>query len=184
MASLPMGSESGFDRPFSHKPPFGPPAVTHSGVPGYILFHDNRHPAMMGAEEVGRFLTSLAVDRRLSASSQNQALSALSSPTACNEMFQRERGDCAAFARSGEPRSGERGPGREPPKPPLGRRSRSPISGSSPPPSQTPIQRTVPRRTRIPSAIGRTKRNMQPFLRTSTSSWADKSVALKEDTLS
>jgi integron integrase len=43
----------------------------------YILFHGKRHPAMMGAEEVGRFLTSLAVDRRLSASSQSQALSAL-----------------------------------------------------------------------------------------------------------
>ncbi len=43
----------------------------------FILFHDKRHPAEMGVEEVQRFLTSLAVERRLSASSQNQALSAL-----------------------------------------------------------------------------------------------------------
>ncbi len=43
----------------------------------FILFHDKRHPAEMGMEEVQRFLTSLAVQRRLSASSQNQALSAL-----------------------------------------------------------------------------------------------------------
>ena len=43
----------------------------------YILFHDKRHPASLGAEEVTRFLSSLAVKRRLSASTQNQALSSL-----------------------------------------------------------------------------------------------------------
>lgn len=43
----------------------------------YILFHDKRHPAEMGTREVVAFLTSLAVDRSLSASSQNQALCAL-----------------------------------------------------------------------------------------------------------
>ncbi len=43
----------------------------------YILFHNKRHPAEMGADEIGRFLTSLAVDGKVSASTQNQALSAL-----------------------------------------------------------------------------------------------------------
>jgi integron integrase len=43
----------------------------------YILFHGKRHPAEMGAAEVTRFLTSLAVDRSVAASTQNQALSAL-----------------------------------------------------------------------------------------------------------
>lgn len=43
----------------------------------YILFHEKRHPATMGAEEVTRFLSSLAVARRVSASTQNQALSAV-----------------------------------------------------------------------------------------------------------
>jgi integron integrase len=43
----------------------------------YIFFHDKRHPAHMGAPEVTRFLTSLAVDRHVAASTQNQALSAL-----------------------------------------------------------------------------------------------------------
>jgi integron integrase len=43
----------------------------------YILFHGKRHPADMGAAEVTRFLTSLAVDGRVAASTQNQALSAL-----------------------------------------------------------------------------------------------------------
>ncbi len=43
----------------------------------YIFFHGKRHPAEMGAPEVTRFLTSLAVDGKVAASTQNQALSAL-----------------------------------------------------------------------------------------------------------
>src|SRR3989442_4945265 len=43
----------------------------------YILFHGKRHPAGMGAEEVSRFLSSLAIDGKVSASTQNQALAAL-----------------------------------------------------------------------------------------------------------
>ncbi len=43
----------------------------------YILFHGKRHPAEMGAPQVAAFLTSLAVDGRVAASTQNQALSAL-----------------------------------------------------------------------------------------------------------
>lgn len=43
----------------------------------FILFHRKRHPSAMGAEEVNAFLTSLAVDSHVSASTQNQALSAL-----------------------------------------------------------------------------------------------------------
>ena len=43
----------------------------------YIFFHARRHPAEMGAPEVTRFLTSLAVDGHVAASTQNQALNAL-----------------------------------------------------------------------------------------------------------
>ncbi len=43
----------------------------------FIFFHGKRHPAGMGAAEVTKFLTSLAVDARVAASTQNQALSAL-----------------------------------------------------------------------------------------------------------
>jgi integron integrase len=43
----------------------------------YIRFHGLRHPAAMGADEVGAFLTDLAVKGRVSASTQNQALGAL-----------------------------------------------------------------------------------------------------------
>jgi integrase len=43
----------------------------------FILFHGKRHPATLGAPEVTGFLSSLAEVHRVSASTQNQALSAL-----------------------------------------------------------------------------------------------------------
>jgi integrase len=43
----------------------------------FIFFHHKRHPAEMGAAEIGRFLSSLATDSHVSASTQNQALNAL-----------------------------------------------------------------------------------------------------------
>jgi integron integrase len=43
----------------------------------FILFHDTRHPSTMGVAEIEAFLTHLAVERRVAASTQNQALSAL-----------------------------------------------------------------------------------------------------------
>jgi integron integrase len=43
----------------------------------FILFSDKKHPSLMGAEEVNRFLSSLAVDGDVSSATQNQALSAI-----------------------------------------------------------------------------------------------------------
>jgi integron integrase len=43
----------------------------------FILFHNKRHPSAMGAEEVNAFLTHLAVEGHVAASTQAQALSAL-----------------------------------------------------------------------------------------------------------
>jgi integron integrase len=43
----------------------------------YILFHQKRHPLDMGKTEIEAFLTHLAVNRNVAASTQNQALSAL-----------------------------------------------------------------------------------------------------------
>jgi integron integrase len=43
----------------------------------YILFHQKRHPAEMGAPEVEAFLSHLAVTANVSASTQNLALSAI-----------------------------------------------------------------------------------------------------------
>ncbi|MBD3424636.1 MAG: integron integrase [Candidatus Latescibacteria bacterium] len=48
-----------------------------SWVKRFVHFHGLRHPADMGAEEINKFLTYLAVKRNVSASTQNQALSAL-----------------------------------------------------------------------------------------------------------
>ena len=43
----------------------------------FILFHNKRHPKDMGTAEVEAFLTHLAVDLTVAASTQNQALSAV-----------------------------------------------------------------------------------------------------------
>ena len=43
----------------------------------YVRFHGVRHPSELGAADVTRFLSSLAVDRHVGASTQNQALAAL-----------------------------------------------------------------------------------------------------------
>lgn len=43
----------------------------------FIVFHGKRHPAEMGPAEVGAFLSHLATERSVSASTQNQARSAL-----------------------------------------------------------------------------------------------------------
>ena len=48
-----------------------------SWIRRYILFHNKRHPLEMGVPEIQAFLTHLAVDRKVAASTQNQALSAL-----------------------------------------------------------------------------------------------------------
>ena len=42
----------------------------------FILFHGKRHPREMGAAEVERFLSDLAVRRKVAASTQNQAFNA------------------------------------------------------------------------------------------------------------
>nr|VFK30699.1 MAG: integron integrase [Candidatus Kentron sp. MB]VFK34258.1 MAG: integron integrase [Candidatus Kentron sp. MB]VFK76618.1 MAG: integron integrase [Candidatus Kentron sp. MB] len=46
-------------------------------VKRYIFFHKVRHPAEMAEPEINAFLTHLAVKEKVSASTQNQALSAL-----------------------------------------------------------------------------------------------------------
>ena len=43
----------------------------------FILFNNKRHPRDLGAPDVERFLTHLAVERRVAASTQNQALAAI-----------------------------------------------------------------------------------------------------------
>ena len=43
----------------------------------YIYFHNKKHPRDMGPDQIVEYLTYLAVKRKVSPSTQNQALSAL-----------------------------------------------------------------------------------------------------------
>jgi integron integrase len=43
----------------------------------FIIFHNKRHPREMGAPEIEKFLTHLAVEKHVAPSTQNQALSAI-----------------------------------------------------------------------------------------------------------
>ena len=43
----------------------------------YIYFHNKRHPEEMGALDVQKYLSYLAVEQNVSASTQNQALNAI-----------------------------------------------------------------------------------------------------------
>jgi integron integrase len=43
----------------------------------FILFHQKQHPLTLGPDHIEAFLTHLAIDRKVSASTQNQALNAL-----------------------------------------------------------------------------------------------------------
>ena len=57
----------------------------------FILFHDKRHPAEMAEKEIAAFLTHLAVNRKVAASTQNQALSAI--VFLYREIIQKELGE-------------------------------------------------------------------------------------------
>jgi hypothetical protein len=48
-----------------------------SWVERYILFHNKRHSQEIGVPEIEAFLTRLAIDQQVAASTQNQALHAL-----------------------------------------------------------------------------------------------------------
>jgi integron integrase len=43
----------------------------------YILYHNKRHPKEMGETEINQFITHLVTERKVSASTQNQAISAI-----------------------------------------------------------------------------------------------------------
>src|SRR5687767_3676252 len=48
-----------------------------SWVRQYILFHNKRHPRDMGTDEINAFISHLALEKKVAASTQNQALSAV-----------------------------------------------------------------------------------------------------------
>lgn len=48
-----------------------------SWIKRFIIFHNKRHPRDMGKKEINKFLTHLAINKHLSASTQNQVLCAI-----------------------------------------------------------------------------------------------------------
>lgn len=68
----------------------------------YIHFHNVRHPAEMGEPEINAFLTHLAVKEKVSASTQNQALSALL--FLYRHVLSREVGDLGEVIRARKPK--------------------------------------------------------------------------------
>ncbi len=68
----------------------------------YIKFHNKRHPIEMGAEEVGVFLSHLAVELNVSASTQNQALNAI--VFLYKQVLNKHLGDIGHFMRAKRPK--------------------------------------------------------------------------------
>ena len=67
----------------------------------YIRFHGTRHPADLGAREVGAFLSHLAVKGEVAASTQNQALAALL--ILYREMLDRDVGELDGLVHAKKP---------------------------------------------------------------------------------
>ncbi|GMQ82887.1 MAG: hypothetical protein BMS9Abin05_2353 [Rhodothermia bacterium] len=68
----------------------------------FIRFQKLRHPADLGAEEIREFLTHLATHRKVSASTQNQALNAL--VFLYKHVLRRDLDEFGAFVRARKPR--------------------------------------------------------------------------------
>jgi integrase len=68
----------------------------------YIFFHNKRHPKDMGEKEINEFLTNLAVNQKVAASTQNQAFNALL--FLYREILKQEFGDLGEVVRAKKPR--------------------------------------------------------------------------------
>ena len=71
-------------------------------VKRYCHFHGLRHPKDMGAAEINQFLTHLAVDGNVAASTQNQALNAL--VFLYKRVFERDIGELGEVVRAKRPK--------------------------------------------------------------------------------
>lgn len=67
-------------------------------IRSFILFCDKQHPKKLGMTDVERFLTHLAVNRKVSSSTQTLALNSLM--FLYNKFFEKPLGDVSAFKRS------------------------------------------------------------------------------------
>ena len=67
----------------------------------FIVYHGKRHPSVLAAPDISAFLTSLATERHVSASTQNQALSAIL--FLYREVLQVDIGDIEGVVRASTP---------------------------------------------------------------------------------
>jgi len=111
-ATIPLGLESGqaqprlYDRMIAelrgrHYSPRTEQSYCY-WVRRYIYFHNKRHPAEMGEPEMNTFLSHLAMRQKVSASTQNQALSALL--FLYRHVLRREVGDLGQVIRARRPK--------------------------------------------------------------------------------
>ena len=63
-----------------------------------IFFHNKRHPSKLGVEDISAFLSHLALDQRVAASTQNEALNALA--FLYKQVLRQEPGDFTEFIRA------------------------------------------------------------------------------------
>ncbi len=68
----------------------------------FILFHNKQHPSEMGAPQIHNFLSHLAQDLKVSASTQNQALNAIA--FLYHQVLQRNMGEIDAIPRAKRPK--------------------------------------------------------------------------------
>jgi len=68
----------------------------------FVVFHGGRRPSEMAAPEIQQFLTYLATERRVTASTQNQALGAL--VFLYRHVLKKEAGDFSDFPRARRPK--------------------------------------------------------------------------------
>ena len=64
----------------------------------FILFHKKRHPSTLGESHISEFLTYLAIERKVSASTQNVALNAI--VFLYHEVINKNLGDFPSFVRA------------------------------------------------------------------------------------
>jgi integron integrase len=69
----------------------------------FVYFNDTQHPAVLGEREINAFLTDLAVTKKVSASTQNQALAALL--FLYRHVVGREVGDLTGVIRAKRPKT-------------------------------------------------------------------------------
>ena len=68
----------------------------------FVAFHHDRRPSDMGAPEIRQFLTYLATERRVTASTQNQALGAV--VFLYRHVLKKDVGDFSDFPRARRPK--------------------------------------------------------------------------------